>query len=1032
MISCPTCGGAMAGDVCRACLAEGLFGGEDGFEMPAALGGFLPRRRIGRGASGEVWLAFQPGPDREVALKVFLDPQLGGMADRSRFLAEAQALGRLDHPNIVPVLATGEEGGFLFIASRWMTGGTLAELPSRGVGRDAWRESAAVVEKIARAAGHAHRHGLVHRDIKPANILLDGRGEPFLADFGIAVASGMEESGAATGTPGYMAPEQAAGGTVTTAADLYSLGAVLSDLLTGRPHRVAQDQGEAGWSGIDRDLAAICRRCLERDPAMRYRSADDLAEDLARWQRGEPVQARPVGAWTRVGKWAKRRPGAALLTSAVVLTAAILALTLAWGSLALRKERNQAVAQEILARKHAGRAAAVAEDSRLQAYAADVFMASRAIGDGHLGMARDLLARQERAGDMRGVEWHVYAALCRSEDWKHFEDHVATVSAVACAGDGSMVASAGIDGRVVVRTVPEGRILLSLPEKDAPVGALEIPLMTALAASNPDIRADLLTGAITLDEVRMRGRPSKLGELTALAWSPDRRFLASGGDGGFIRVWSVPDGDLRMIFPCKMVSKLAYLADGRLACLHRSESRHRLLLLDPATQECVWKVEDVEPSFAIRENRLAWISRGGGRLHVTDENGNEAIDRGAGVGALECLEFSPDGRMLLALSEQGGRVTRWDLEGGGRESFPAAHGPHRCLMPLGDGVVMAGGGQTVVVGDLDGARNLLRGHGDEITGIAVCALSRLIFSTSKDRTVRWWKWPADEAAGAGGSALGEVMEIRGDGRAWLRKAVSGAVELCRAGGVAVVLGDGDGREVVGFTACGREAVTRRMDGDVVMEWWSVEGAELLRDQRVPWDPKKPLIFGKGRHHFVIADSRGEIRVHRLADGAEVWRAPAVDMAMHRLAINDRGDRIAVGIWPRVVRVLGQGEPAGPAVKVTSGVMGDMVFSPDGRWLAVGSDTNRVLICEASTGEVRHELVGHRQRPLKLDFSPDGRTLVSSSLDGDIRLWHAPTWRPLGVVVGESLTECVRVGEDGRTLMYAVPGRDPVITGRGEP
>ena len=223
-----------------------------------------------------------------------------------------------------------------------------------------------------------------------------------------------------------------------------------------------------------------------------------------------------------------------------------------------------------------------------------------------------------------------------------------------------------------------------------------------------------------------------------------------------------------------------------------------------------------------------------------------------------------------------------------------------------------------------------------------------------------------------------------------------------------------------------------MDGDVVMEWWSVEGADLLRDQRVPWDPEKPFIFGKGRHHFVIADSRGEIRVHRLADGAEVWRAPAVDMAMHRLAINDRGDRIAVGIWPRVVRVLGQGEPAGPAVKVTSGVMGDMVFSPDGRWLAVGSDTNRVLICEASTGEVRHELVGHRQRPLKLDFSPDGRTLVSSSLDGDIRLWHAPTWRPLGVVVGESLTECVRVGEDGRTLMYAVPGRDPVITGRGEP
>jgi WD40 repeat protein len=1012
-------------ELCRTCLAEGLFAGEDGFEMPETLGGFQPLRRIGRGASGEVWLAFQPGPDREVALKVFLDPMLGGSTDRARFLAEAQALGRLDHPNIVPVHATGEEGGFLFIASRWMTGGTLAEARPEEAGRQSWRKIAGVVEKIARAAGHAHRHGLVHRDIKPANILLDGRGEPYLADFGIAVEDGMGERGTSHGTPGYMAPEQAQGGVVTTAADLYSLGAVLCDLLVGGPPRVLGPAWRDVLDGVDADLAAICLRCLEHEPEARYRSADDLAEDLARWQRGEPVQARPAGWGRRVRMWSRRRPAAAILTALVLLTAGFLALTLAMGSVALRHERNLAVTQSRLADANAEQAAEIAEEYRRQSYASDLFMANRAIEDGHLGMARALLERYEHAAGLRGLEWHVSRSLCRSEDWKHFEDHKATVSAVAVSPDGTMVASVGIDGQVVLRAVADGRLLVRLPRADAPLGAMEIPLMAGLATASPEIRAALMDGGITLDEVRMRARPSKLGELTAAAWSPDGRFLATGGDGGFIRVWSMPEGLLKRVFPRKMVRDLAYDGGGRLICLHGAGDSYQLEVFDAERQELLWQEEGVEPCMAVRGDQLAWVSKVDAMVRVRQVGGGGEMALGKAQGVVTAMEFSRDGQALHMLSDAGRTLTRFQRGTGKKEEWSdLSGGPFRSMAVLGSGLALAGASQAIAVGDPAGAWDLLQGHGDEIMTLEGCERSSLLFSGSKDRTVRWWRWPPHAETSPPDEGRGKIFQIRSDGRVWLGKNPQGGLVLGRKEGTTIRLGAGEAREILGFTDHGREAVTLRREGDLVMEWWSTEDGRFLRERSIGKPGGKDLVFGTGENHFAYTLGDGELRVLRKSDGTEDGRVSGVKAATFRIELTPDGSRIALAVWPRFLGVSDLGKPAGPLRAVTSGVIGDLRFTPDGRWLAVGSDTNRVLICDGASGEVRHELVGHRQRPLSLAFSPDGRTLVSSSMDDEVRLWHVPTWRPLGVVARNRRAECLQVSESGRGLWLAVEGRSP--------
>ncbi|MSQ94049.1 MAG: serine/threonine protein kinase [Gemmataceae bacterium] len=278
-------------------------------QLPTTFGEYELLQEVGRGGMGVVYKAWDKSLQRHVALKMILRGVHATTADQGRFRSEAQAAGGLTHPNIVPVYQVGEQDGQAYFCMKYVEGRTLAAAMADKPLHP--REAAKYMIAIAKAVQHAHEKGILHRDLKPSNILIDENGQPLVTDFGLAkrVEGGESLTGtdAIIGTPSYMAPEQAEGAKHPTAAcDVYSLGAILYEMLTGRPPFLAASAVEtlllvrseepvrprALNPQIDFDLEFICRKCLEKSPAHRYRSAAKLADDLEAFLNGEPVSAR--------------------------------------------------------------------------------------------------------------------------------------------------------------------------------------------------------------------------------------------------------------------------------------------------------------------------------------------------------------------------------------------------------------------------------------------------------------------------------------------------------------------------------------------------------------------------------------------------------------------------------------------------------------------------------------------------------------------------------------------------------------------
>jgi tetratricopeptide (TPR) repeat protein/tRNA A-37 threonylcarbamoyl transferase component Bud32 len=406
------------------------------FKAGPAVVGYELLGELGRGAMGVVYKARQKGLNRLVALKMMLAGSHAGPEQLARFQTEAQSVARLQNPNIVQIYEVGEHDGLPYFSLEFVDGGTLQY--QLGGKTQPPKEAAMMIETLARAMYCAHELGIIHRDLKPANVLVTSNGILKISDFGLAKRleddSGQTRSGALMGTPSYMSPEQARGDTrdIGPAADQYALGAMLYEMITGRP----PFQGASILDTLEqvrthepvppsrlqptvpRDLETICLRCLQKEIGKRYENTRALAEDLRRFQAGEPILARPVGKVERVWRWCKRNPKVAVLTGCVA------ALVLVAVGSAVVHFRNMARDAETVAETR------LIAEARLQ-QAIDLVQEGNFLGakqllqrdDAVLASAADLQELRTTIDTLRR-QIEVYAELKKLSDNVHFASRI--------------------------------------------------------------------------------------------------------------------------------------------------------------------------------------------------------------------------------------------------------------------------------------------------------------------------------------------------------------------------------------------------------------------------------------------------------------------------------------------------------------------------------------------------------------------------------------------------------------------------------
>ena len=1024
--------------------------------------GYAIEAEVGRGGMGVVYRAFEVALRRPVALKMLRHGLPEGAA---RFRAEAEFVAGLGHPNIVPVYAVGEVAGWPFLALEYLPGGSLAD---RLAGRPmAPSEVAELIVTLAGAVAHAHARNVIHRDLKPANVLLTADGTPKITDFGLAkhqiLDVGLTATGIVLGTPSYMAPEQARGDgqTVGPAADVWALGAVLYECLTGRPPfkganvpdtlRLVADADPVSPTalepGVPRDLETICLKCLEKDPARRYPSAQALADDLARFRTGRPISARPVGSVGRVVRWAKRRPSAAGLAVAVVLLPAALALAGGLFLLSRESERGRVAAEDARDRltvsEQATRAAlAEATVARDELAEADTLF--------RVGLAyrewlrfRPASAAELLAGcppDRRGWEWALVDRLGQAPGPAR-TDHAAAVWAVAVSADGRRVASGDRAGRIVVRTLAGD-----------PVRVIEVGHPVWAVALTPDgavLAAGCHDGTVRLFDAETgasRGElPHPNQAVNAVAFSPDGNTLATAGgdigrdiilrpgprpkDHNDVRLWDWKAGTKRVswVGHPEAVLALAYSPDGK-----RLASGGRGLV-------AVWDVTTGKPVRVPRPGQ--WV-------------------RAVGFGA--------DGAVVSAGLDP--RADVWDAATGRHRGFLLHDAGVQAVATFADGrrAVTGSKDRSVRVWDLATLKpiNALRGHIGDVTAVAA-GPGGVLVSGGLDKQVR--TWDADGQQGAVNFPTGarpDSLALDHAGRRAFVGTSGGTVQVWRVadGTRERVVRAGPSRVgTVAVRSDDKEAAAGGNDGTVAV--FDPDTGDVSRRIQAGPGAVTGLAYLPNGRHLLTADGGDEVRVWDPATGKRVGgfpgrfklgvaadgrtaltevggklvlTDPAAGLAKAtitpaapavRVGLSPGGDRVAVVESDRGVAVYDPGRLDRPLVvdRSFSGAVMKPVFGGDGRRLVLTGDDGLVRVIDADTGREGLLLSTDGLNVLALDLSAGGTVLAAALGDGTIRVWQTgmppPVFRDAPGVVGVGFVGGVVVAKlaDGRRAWDAATG-----------
>src|SRR6266700_659902 len=583
--TCPRCGAKLSGDgpggSCPACLLGLAFdasaAANEAESTPIAnrksqntnrtiryFGDYELLEEISRGGMGVVYRARQVSLNRPVALKMILAGRLATPTSMQRFHTEAEAAARLDHANIDPIYEIGEHDGQHYFSMKLIPGGTLANasLKPNVQSRRSVEEAARLVSTVARAVHYAHQRGILHRDLKPTNILLDEQGEPHVTDLGLAKLaeddSSLTMSAAILGTPAYMSPEQAAGQSkgLTTAADIYGLGAILYELLAGQPPFRAETAVETlrqVWEqeptgprtlnpAVDRDLETICLKCLSKDPQRRYSSAEMLADDLDRWQKGEPIHARPVNSVEKLWSWCRRKPAFATVLALVILLLLVVGIGSPIAALRINRDRRQT--EHLL-------------------YVANMNVAQQAWEENNVGRLR-LLLEETRDSPDRGFEWYYWQRQIHLAQ-KTISGAMKGAISVAFSPDGQRIFGCTLEHTAAAKVwdAASGRELFALKPQGPFTGPAAFSCDGRLVAfGSTNGTASAYDASSSQEILRLNGHA---GAIRWLAFSADGHWIATASEDQTAMVWNAATGLRAHVLKghTGTVMHVAFSPDGR-------------------------------------------------------------------------------------------------------------------------------------------------------------------------------------------------------------------------------------------------------------------------------------------------------------------------------------------------------------------------------------------------------------------------------------------------------------------------------------
>jgi WD40 repeat protein/serine/threonine protein kinase len=925
---------------------------------------------IAAGGMGIVFRARQVSLNRIVALKMILTGQFARETEIKRFRAEAEAAARLDHPNIVPIYEVGETDGRHFFSMRFMEGGTLTARMGDPKSRLSNKSAVQLLMKVCRAVHFAHQRGILHRDLKPGNVLLSAEGEPCVSDFGLAKfmqgTSQATVSGTVLGSPSYMAPEQASGkpGQISTAADVYSLGAILYEMLSGRPPfradtplatlRQVMEQEPKRPSTInlraDPDLETICLKCLEKEPQRRYASAEDLAEDLERWLRHEPIQARAIGKIGRLRKWARRNP----VTTILLLIASLATFAFLVG---------QTITSVRLARANCD---VRASNERLS-----------------LSLYESRWRQAELAGRSETIAWFSHFLRDNPSDSTAAARllsllsscsfplllhpplvHEGTVNGLDFGGTGEHLATIASEKTARLWNVQTGDIELELvhPER----------LTHCILAGEGDRR--LLTISVepkaTLWDLKNRKIIKEVGLglldpklARAILPGRDRRLMAINVESNVVGILDVESGDWRgprVSLPVE-IQTFALAEDG-----------HRLATAT-ASQLQLWNAENDQPlcpPVALTER--AWV------LRFSADGRWLACVSGQKVWVMSTVTFArerefPVGSASIAFVGNGDHLITDAYDDVPPTLFNFRTGAN-CGSPFGQPQFdwsrnaslaelrfSGGSGARLTLLDASTGQPQLEPffHEGWIMKHALHSTGRIAATGSQDRTVRLWSTEMGKAEPLVLQMAGPVWEAQ-----W-NPAGDRIVATCTTENHA---------ELRLWDARTGEALSPCTRGDAMffVAKWAPDGSRFATASQ---DSTARIWDGK----------TGEPMSPPLPHGAP----------LDYCSFSPDGHLLATAAADRTVRLWDghTGKPVGEPLPHSDAPL-KINFSSDGHRLASACLDGTIRVWSVPEGKLLLGPLQHEGTCWVAAFSPDDRLLVSTSSDGTARLWDAPTGRPV--------------------------------------